>query len=147
MITHQSLNNITLKSMSKVIWFGIQASVPVFIVILVLMDQVIKFEPVVPALKPILIGLCIISIPAPFVILNRFKRKQLEISNNIQLGMSSDTKNLQRYLSLLIIGLSLCNLTAAFGLILYIISGEIELSIFFIIVSLLLGFLYKPALK
>ena len=147
MSTQQQLNDTTVKMTSKVIWFGTQASVPIFIAAIIALEHIVKFQPITPDLKNIFIGLCVVSTPIPFVILNMFKRNQRQINDNIQLGMENASKDLQRYLSLLVIGLSLCNLTAVFGLILYIISGEVELSIFFICISFLLGFLYKPALK
>ena len=147
MSTHQQLNDTTVKNSSKVIWFGIQASVPMFIAAILILEYMVQFEPIMPEFKNIFIGLTAVTIPTPFFLLNLFKRKQLELRDNIQLGMENTTKELQRYLFLLVIGLSLCNLSAAFGLVLYVITGLVELSIFFICVSLLLGFLYKPSLK
>ena len=147
MSTPQQLNDTTIKTTSKLIWLGIQASVPLFVVAILMLDKVMRFDPIMPEFKNIFIGLCVLGIPVPFFVFNLFKRKQLEIRNNIQSGMGNESKDLLRYMSLLIIGMSLCNLTAALGLILYIISGDAELAVFFITLSLLLGFLFKPSLK
>ncbi len=147
MSARPDLNDTTVKTTSKVVWFAIQSSAPLFIIAILLFEYIAELQPVLVELRNVFIGLCVVSLPTPFIILNLFKQKQREVSNNIQLGMDNDAKLLQSYMSLLIIGLSLCNLSAVLGLILYITTGEIELSIFFIIVSLLLGFLYKPSLS
>ena len=147
MSTHQPFNDTIVKTTSKVIWFGIQSSVPIFIAAILALKFIANFEPIMPDLKNIFMGICVFTIPLPFFLLNQFRRKQREINGNIQLGMDNAPKDLQRYMSLLIIGLSLCNLSAAFGLVLFVISGAMEPAIFFTCISFLLGFLYKPTLN
>ena len=147
MSLHQQLNDTTVKTNSKILWLGMQANAPIIMAIVLFINKLLQLEPISPDLKNILIGLCVISIPMPLFILNYFKRKQREIRDNMQLGMDNSPKDLQRYFSLLVIGMSICSLPAMFGLILFILAKELPVAIFFICVSFFLGFLFKPVLK
>ncbi len=141
------LNDANVKTNSKVLWFGMQSSVLIFIILVFFMEKVYPLEPILPDLRNIFIGLCVISITTPFLFLGYFKRVQNKIRDNLQLGMGNALSELHRYVTFLLIGMSLCNLSAMFGLLLYIIAGELKYSLFFIGISFLLGFLYKPELR
>jgi len=141
------LNDTIIKTRSKTLWLRLQFSDPIFFVMVYFMYKFAVLEPALPDLKNIFIGLCIVSITAPFVLLGNFKRIQNTVRNNIQLGMGNSSDELQRYIVFLVIGMSLCNLPGMFGLILYILVGNLNLSLFFIAVSFCLGFLYQPELK
>ena len=65
----------------------------------------------------------------------------------MQLGIDNTPSDLQTYITYLVIGMSLCNLPAMLGLVLYILVIDLNTSLFFIAASFLLGFLYKPDLK
>ncbi len=141
------LNDTIVKTNSKILWFGLLSSPLIFGVMVYFMDKLAVLEPVLPDLNNIFIGLCIISIASPFILLGYFKRIQNTVRDNIQLGMDNSPEDLQRYLMFLIIGMSLCNLSGVFGLVLYILAGNLKYSLFFIAVSFCLGFLYQPELK
>lgn len=143
----QQLNDTLVKTNSKVLWFGLLASSPMFIVVVIYMDKLLQQEPILPDLKNILIGICLLSIPVPLALLGKFKRHQHMIRDNVRLGIENTTADLQRYITYLIIGMSLCNLPVMFGLVLYFLVGDLNLSLFFIGISFFLGFLYKPDLK
>jgi hypothetical protein len=143
----KQLNDTNIKTNSKILWFGMQSSTPMLIVLVFFMDKVSPLEPVLPSLRNTFIVLCVISISAPFMFLGYFKRIQNKVINNLQSGMDNAPPELHRYIMFLLLGMSLCNLSALFGLILYIIAGNLKYSLFFISISFLLGFLYKPELS
>jgi hypothetical protein len=131
----------------KVLWYTMQASVFMLIVLIYILNSFVQLDPVLPHLSNIFIGLCVVSIAAPFIFLGYFKRIQNKIRDNIQLGMDNTPSELHRYITFLLIGMSLCDLTGMFGFALYIIVGNLKFALFFIAVSFCLGFLYKPELK
>ena len=141
------INNTTVKTSSKVLWYGMQASIPMLIILIYVMDNFVQLDPIMPHLVNIFIGLCVISIATPFILLGFFKRVQHKVTDNIQLGMDNEPADLHRYITFLVIGMSLCSLPAMFGLILYILADSLNYALFFIGVSFVLGFLYKPDLK
>ena len=143
----QQLNDTHIRNNSKMLWYGLLASSPMFLVAVFYMDKLQLQEPILPDLKNILIGICILSIPLSLLLLGRFKRHQHKIRDNIQLGIDNTPADLQTYITNMIIGMSLCNLPAMLGLVLYILVVDLYLSLFFIVVSFFLGFLYKPDLK
>ena len=143
----KQLNNHTVKTSSKILWLGMQANAPVFIAVVFIMNGLLQLEPFGPELKNIMIGLSVFSIATPFFILGHFKRKQREIRDNMKLDMDNSPNDLQRYMTFLVTGMSLCSLPAILGLILFILAKEIPIAIFFICVSFFLGFLFKPVLK
>ncbi len=143
----KQLNDTNIKTNTKVFWIAMQSSVPMLLVLVYFMNKLSLLDPVLPELRNIFIGLCVINIAAPFTFLAYFRRVQNKVRDNLRLGMDNEPAELQRYFSFLLVGMSLCNLSSMFGLILYIISGDYFYSLFFIAVSFLLGFLYKPELK
>jgi len=143
----QQLNDTHIRNNGKMLWYGLLASSPMFLVAVFYMDKLQLQEPILPDLKNILIGICILSIPLSLLLLGRFKRHQHKIRDNIQLGIDNTPADLQTYITNMIIGMSLCNLPAMLGLVLYILVVDLYLSLFFIVVSFFLGFLYKPDLK
>jgi hypothetical protein len=143
----QPLNDTHIKSNSKVLWFGMLASAPMFIVAVYYMDKLQLQEPIMPDIKNILTGICALSIPLSLILLGRFKRHQFKIRDNLQLGIDNTPTDLQTYITYMIIGMSLCNLPAILGLVLYLMVSDLYLSLFFIGISFFLGFLYKPELK
>lgn len=143
----QQLNDTHIRNNSKMLWFGLLASSPMFLVAVFYMDKLHLHEPMLPDLKNILIGICVLSIPLSLLLLGRFKRHQHKIRDNMQLGIDNTPTDLQTYITYIVIGMSLCNLPAILGLVLYILVIDLYLSLFFIIVSFFLGFLYKPELK
>ena len=143
----QRLNDTHIRNNSKILWFGMLASSPMFVVAVFYMDKLHLQEPIIPDFKNILIGICLLSIPLSLILLGRFKRHQYKIRDNIQLGIDNTPTDLQSYITYIIIGMSLCNLPAMLGLVLYFLVIDLYLSLFFIIVSFFLGFLYKPELK
>ena len=140
------LNDENIKKVSKTIWFAIQASPPMLIGFVYLMNMLNVMPPVMPEMKSIFVIICFLSIGAPFILLGHFKKRQNKISDNIQLGIDNEKADLQGYYTFLVIGLSLCNASAMFGFVLFILSGDVAYSYFFIAVSFLLGFLFKPEL-
>lgn len=140
------LNDENIKKVSKTIWFAIQVSPPMLIVFVYFMNMLELMPPVVPEIKSIFVIICFLSIGAPFLLLGHFKKRQNKIRDNIQLGIDNEISDLQRYYTFLVIGLSLCNASAMFGFVLFILAGDVNYSYFFIAVSFLLGFLYKPEL-
>ena len=143
----QPLNDKHIRNNSKTLWFGMLASAPMFLITVFYIDKLQLQEPILPDLKNILIGICTLSIPLSLLLLGRFKRHQHKIRDNIQLGIDNTPTDLQTYISHIVIGMSLCNLPAMLGLVLYILVIDLYLSLFFIVVSFFLGFLYKPDLK
>ncbi len=143
----KQFNDINIRTSSKIFWMVMQSSVPMLLVIVYFMHKLSLLDPVLPDMKNIFIGLCVVSIASPFPFLGYFKRLQNKVRDNLKLGMDNEPAELQRYFTFLVIGMSLCNLSSMFGLILYIIAGDYFYSIFFIAVSFLLGFMYKPDLK
>jgi len=141
------LNEKNLKTTCKIFWSAMQASSPIFLVLVYFMNKISLLEPIVPEFKNILIGLCIVCVSAPFIFLGHFKRAQNKVMDNIKIGIDNETSDLQRYFSFLVIGMALCNSSAMFGLVLYITTGDYFYSLFFIAVSFLLGFMYKPELQ
>ncbi len=140
------LNDTTIKANSKVLWFGMQASPPMLMAFIYFINKYSQIEPILPELKNIFIGICLISIASPFILLGYFKRLQHKVSDNMRMGMDNSPTELQRYIAFLVIGMALCNFTAMFGFVLYMMAGEIKYALFFISVSFFLGFLYKPEL-
>ena len=143
----QQLNVAHIINISKILWFGMLASSPMFLIAIFYMDKLQLLEPVLPELKNILTGICILSIPLSLILLGRFKRHQHKVRDNIQLDIDNTPTDLQSYITYIVIGMSLCNLPAMLGLVLYILVTDLYLSLFFIVVSFFLGFLYKPELK
>lgn len=143
----QPLNDTHIKNNSKILWFGMLASPPMFIVAVYYMDKLQILEPIMPDIKNILTGICALSIPLSLILLGRFKRHQLKIRDNLQLGIDNTPTDLQTYITYMVIGMSLCNLPAILGMVHYMLVGDLYLSLFFIIVSFFLGLLYKPDLK
>tara|TARA_R110002072_G_scaffold3803_3_gene27135 strand:+ start:4785 stop:5228 length:444 start_codon:yes stop_codon:yes gene_type:complete len=143
----QQLNVAHIINISKILWFGMLASSPMFLIAIFYMDKLRLLEPALPELKNILSGICVLSIPLALILLGRFKRHQHKIRDNIQLGIDNTPTDLQSYITYIVIGMSLCNLPAMLGLVLYILVTDLYLSLFFIVVSFFLGFLYKPELK
>lgn len=141
-LTDESIENI-----SKTIWFAIQAS-PAMLIIFVYFSNMFELMPaVMPEMKSIFIIICFLSIGAPFILLGHFKKLQNKVRDNIQLGTGNEPPELHRYYTFLVIGLALCDASAMFGFVLFILSGDVTYSYFFIAVSFLLGFLFKPELK
>ena len=143
----QQLNDTHIRNNSKILWFGMLASSPMFLVAVFYMDKLQLQEPILSDLKNILLGICILSIPLSLLLLGRFKRHQHKIRDNMQLGIDNTPTDLQTYITYIVIGMSLCNLPAILGLVLYILVIDLYLSLFFIVTSFFLGFLYKPDLK
>lgn len=143
----QQLNVAHIINISKILWFGMLASSPMFLIAIFYMDKLQLLEPVFPDLKNILTGICVLSIALSLIPLGRFKRHQHKIRDNIQLDIDNTPSDLQSYITYIVIGMSLCNLPAMLGLVLYILVTDLYLSLFFIVVSFFLGFLYKPELK
>lgn len=143
----KQFNDTNIKAQSKIVWMAMQSSVPILLVIVYFMNKLSLLEPVLPDLKNIFIGLCVISIASPFTILGFFKRLQNKIRDNLQLAIDNEPAELQRYFSFLLIGMALCNLSSMLGFVLYVIAGDYFYSLFFITISFFLGFLYKPELK
>ncbi len=143
----KQLNDTNIKTNSKIFWSSMQASSPMFLVLVYFMDKQSLLDPIVPDLNNIFIGLCVISVVAPFVFLGHFKRIQNIIQDNLKIGVDNEATELQRYFTFLVIGMALCNLSSMFGLVLYIVAGDYFYSLFFIAISFLLGFMYKPELK
>lgn len=143
----KQLNDTNIKTNSKIVWFGMQSSALMFIVLVFFMDKASLLEPILPDLRNTFIGLCVISITTPFMFLGYFKRVQNKIRDNLQLDMDNMPSELHRYVTFLVLGMSLCSLSAMSGILLYITAGDLKYSLFFIGVSFLLGFLYKPELK
>ena len=143
----QQLNDKHIKNNSKILWFGMLASSPMLLVAVFYMDKLQLQEPILPDLKNILIGICVLTIPLSLLLLGRFKRHQHKVRDNMQLEIDNTTTDLQTYITYLIISMSLCNLPAILGLVLYFLVGDLYLSLFFIVVSFFLGFLYRPDLK
>ena len=143
----QPLNDTHIKNNSKILWFGMLASAPMFIVAVYYMDKLQILEPIMPEIKNILTGICALSIPLSLMLLGRFKRHQLKIRDNLQLGIDNTPTDLQTYITYIVIGMSLCNLPAILGLVLYLMVADLYLSLFFIAVSFSFGFLYKPELR
>ena len=131
----------------KILWHAMQASTLMLIPIIYVLNHFIQLEPIMPDLKNIFIGICIISAAAPFTIHSFFKREQLIIRENIQTGIENTPEKLKRYFIFLLIGMSLCNLPGMFGFVLYIIAGDLKFALIFIGVSFFLGYLYKPELN
>jgi hypothetical protein len=141
------LSDENIKKISKTIWFTIQASPPMLIVFVYFSNMLGLIPPVMPEIKSIFVIICFLSIGAPFVLLGHFKKLQNTVRDNIQLGIDNEPSDLQRYYTFLVIGMALCNTSAMFGFVLFVLSGDVIYSYFFIAVSFLLGFLYKPELK
>ena len=141
------LNDTNIQTNTKMFWSAMQASAPMFLVVVYLMHSQSIMDPILPDLRNIFIGLCIISIVAPFIFLGHFKRLQNKIRDNVKIGIDNEPAELQRYFSFLVIGMALCELPAMFGLVLYITVGDLFYSLFFIGLSFFLGFLYKPELS
>lgn len=131
----------------KVLWYTMQSGILLFIPLIYILNNYVHIGPIMPNLKNILIGLCLISAAAPFSLLGYFKRTQRKIRDNIKLGMEVAPEELQRYFMFLLIGMSLCHLSGMFGLVLYIVASDLKYALIFIIISFFLGFLYKPELK
>lgn len=140
------LNDNTLKSNSKMIWLGLQASTPFLAMVILVMDSVAQMEPIVPNIKNILIAISVLTIPAAFFLTTRFRNSENEIKNNIHAGVDNPPETLQTYIQFLVFGMSLVELPAILGIVLYITTGEVLFSMFFIFVSFALGFFYKPSL-
>ena len=85
----QQLNDTHIRNNSKILWFGMLASSPMFLIVVFYMDKLQLQEAILPDLKNILIGICILSIPLSLVLLGRFKRHQNKIRDNIQLGIDN----------------------------------------------------------
>ncbi len=143
---NNKVDDSTIKATSTMIWFAMQSSAPMLAACLYIMENYVKIDPILPELKTIFICISILTIPLVFVLTNRFRQSEREISGNLHAGIENEKKLLQRYITYLVIGLSLCGLPAMFGLVLYIISGEILISVIFIALSFIFGFFYKPAL-
>jgi hypothetical protein len=141
------LNDTTVKTNSKILWFGMQSSALMLFGFVYFMNKYSLLEPILPDLKNIFIGLCLFSIATPFILLGHFKRIQNKVSDNMRLGMENSPTDLQRYITFLIIGMAICDSSAMFGFILFIMTGEINYALIFICVSFFLGFLFKPDLK
>ena len=141
------LTDENIKKVSNTIWFAIQASPPMLIVFVYFSNMLDLIPPVMPELKSIFVIVCFLSIGAPFILLGHFKKLQNRIRDNIQLGIDNETSDLQRYYTFLVIGLALCDACAMFGFVLFVLSGDVTYSYFFIAVSFLLGFLFKPELR
>ncbi|MGB1800739.1 MAG: hypothetical protein ACPHLK_07930 [Gammaproteobacteria bacterium] len=141
------LTDENIKKVSKTIWFAIQAS-PLMLMVFVYFSNMLNLmHSVMPEMKDIFIIICFLSIGTPFFLLGHFKKLQNKIRDNIQLGIDNESSDLQRYYTFLVIGLALCDASAMFGFVLFILSGDVAYSYFFIAISFLLGFLYKPELK
>ena len=139
------LDDHTVKNSSKFIWLGLQSSTLFLGGCLFILNNIVKPEPIVPEIKHIMIGLCIISIPAAFFLIGRMRQSEREIRENIHAGIENSHAVLQRYITCLVIGMALAELPAIFALAMYMLSGEMMLSLFFIFVSFSIGFFYKPA--
>lgn len=140
------LTDENIKKVSKTIWFAIQTSPPMFIVFVYFMNMLELMPPIMPEMRSIFVIIGFLSIGAPFILLGHFKKRQNRIRDNIQLGIDNETADLQGYYTFLVIGLSLCNASSMFGFVLFILTGDVIYSYFFIACSFLLGFLFKPEL-
>jgi hypothetical protein len=147
MDNQNQLNDISVKSSSSVLWLGMIASDPMFIVMIYLMNNFVQLEPVLPELKTIFISLGFISIAIPFFFLGNFKRLQNKVRDNIRLGMDNSPTELQRYITFLVIGMALCSMPAMFGFVLYLMAGEIKFALILIGAAFCLGLMYKPELN
>jgi hypothetical protein len=143
----KQLNDTTVKTNSKVLWYGIQASPPMMMAFVYFMNKFSQLEPILPDLKNVFISLCLFSIVTPFILLGYFKRLQNTVRDNMRLGMDNSPTELHRYIAFLVIGMALCDMSAVFGFVLYMMTGEMNYALFFISISFLLGFLYKPELN
>ncbi len=141
------LTDENIENISKTIWFVMQASPPMLIVFVYFSNMLDLIPAVMPEIKSIFIIICFLSIGAPFILLGYFKKLQNKVGDNMQLGIDNAPSELQHYYTFLVIGLALCDACAIFGFVLFIFSGDITYSYFFIAVSFLLGFLFKPELK
>ncbi|MBL1142573.1 MAG: hypothetical protein HND53_11120 [Proteobacteria bacterium] len=143
----KQFNDTNIKRQSKIVWMTMQSSAPILIAIVYFMNKLSLLEAIMPDIRNIFIGLCVISIALPFTLLGFFKRLQNKIHDNLKLGMDNEPAELQRYFTFLLIGMALCELSSMLGLVLYIVAGDYFYSLFFITVSFFLGFLYKPDLE
>ena len=141
------LNDENIKTVSKTIWFTIQASPPMLIIFVYFSNILGLIPPIMPEIKSIFVIICFLSIGAPFILLGNFKKLQNKVRDNIQLGIDNETPDLQKYYTFLVIGMALCDASAMFGFVLFVLTGDVAYSYFFIAVSFLLGFLYKPELR
>lgn len=145
MPNNNNLDNSTIVTSSKVIWSSMQASTLILAPCIYFMDKFLQFDPIAPDLKIVFLLICAASIPLAFTLNSKFRLKEREITANLYSGAESPRPLLQSYIKFLIIGLALCNFPAMFGLVLYLISGDVNLSMSFVAVGFGLGFLYKPA--
>ena len=143
---NNQLNDSNIKTNSKLVWFGLQASTPFLAMVIVIMNSVLLMEPIMPDIKHILIGISVLTIPVAFMLTNRFRSSEREIINNKHAGIENTVGVLQTYIQYLVFGMSLAQLPAMLGIVLYLIAGEVPFSMFFIFVSFTIGFFYKPSL-
>lgn len=141
------LTDVNIKKASNTIWFAMQASPLMLIVFVYFSNMLNLIPPFMPEMKSIFIIICFLNIGTPFILLGHFKKLQNKIRDNRQLDINNEPSDLQRYYTFLVIGLALCGASAMFGFVLFILSGDVTYSYFFIAVSFLLGFLFKPELK
>lgn len=141
------LTDVNIKKASNTIWFAMQASPLMLIVFVYFSNMLNLMPPLMLEMKSIFIIICFLSIGTPFILLGHFKKSQNKIRDNRQLDINNELSDLQRYYTFLVIGLALCDASAMFGFVLFILSGDVTYSYFFIAVSFLLGFLFKPELK
>ena len=139
----KSFNDATI----MMFWYTMQGGILMLIPFIYILNHYVHIGPIMPNLNNVFIGICFISIAAPFSLLGYFKRMQLKIRGDIQSGQEPAPEELQRLFIFLLIGMSLCHLSGMLGLVLYIIASNLKYTLFFIGVSFLLGFLYKPSLK
>lgn len=144
---NNNLDENNIRTSSKMLWFGMQASPLMLAGCILLMENIIKQEAIMPELKTILMSVCILGIPLGFILSSRFRRIEQEIQDNFYATIENPKSLLQRYITFLVFGMMLCEIPAMFGLVLYIMTGEVYLSLFFIVCSFALGFLYKPELQ
>lgn len=143
----RQFNDTNIKRQCKIIWSAMQSSAPMFLVTVYILETLSILDPILPDLRNILLGLAALSVAAPFLLLGHFKRQQNTVRDNLKLGIDNEASQLQRYFTFMLIGISLCNLSSMFGIVLYIVAGDYFYSLFFIAVSFFLGFLYKPDLS
>lgn len=123
----------------KILWKAMQVSTLMLIPVIYILNYFVPLEPIMPDLKNVFIGICIISAATPLAIRNFFKREQVKIRENIQSGVENPPEKLRRYFISLLVGMS--------GFILYIIAGDLKFALIFIGISFFPGYLFKPELN
>ena len=135
------------KKIMEILWLAMEVS-PVFISITIAALYFLDMNrPINPEITVYLITAGLIAIPATLLFASHFRKTERTIKHDIEFENTDTQQKLQQLTAMLIIGMGIAEFPACMSLAVFMMSGDLSWAGLLIIVSLILGFTFKPDLN